>query len=61
MRAPDGSLAQVDAETKAQIQAVARTCAELFLQSSSYVEGRNGQLASTMLLKCLNPPHRLRD
>ncbi len=44
-RAPEHALAQLDATTREQIQAVARTCAELFQRSSSCVEGRNGQLA----------------
>lgn len=45
LRAPEHPLKQLDAETAEQVDAVAKTCAELFQRSSSCVEGRNGQLA----------------
>jgi hypothetical protein len=39
------ALAGLDAAQKAEVQAVARACAELFQRSSSCVEGRNGRLS----------------
>ena len=45
LRAPGHPLGRLDAATAEQVNAVAKTCAELFQRSSSCVEGRNGQLA----------------
>jgi hypothetical protein len=44
-RAPDGSLAKLEASRREQIEREAQECADLFQRSSSCVEGRNGQLA----------------
>lgn len=44
-RAPDGPLSGLEPRRRALIEECARRCAELFVRSSSCVEGRNGQLA----------------
>lgn len=45
LRVPEHPLLQLDEQTADHVNAVAKTCAELFQRSSSCVEGRNGQLA----------------
>ena len=45
VRAPEHALQQLDPEVADEVEAVAKTCADLFQRSSSCVEGRNGQLA----------------
>jgi hypothetical protein len=45
LQAPEHSLQRLEPEATKQVDAVAKTCADLFQRSSSCVEGRNGQLA----------------
>lgn len=43
--APDGTLSRLQPERRRHVEQTARRCAELFVRSSSCVEGRNGQLS----------------
>jgi len=45
VRVPEHPLQHLAPEVTEQVEAVSRTCADLFQRSSSCVEGRNGQLA----------------
>jgi uncharacterized protein DUF6399 len=44
-RAPDSALSPLEPERRRHIEQTAQRCAELFVRSSSCVEGRNGQLS----------------
>ena len=44
-RSPDGPWGRLNEDERADLEAKARQCAELFQRSSSCVEGRNGQLS----------------
>ncbi len=45
-RSPDGPWGRLNDDERADLEAKARQCAELFQRNSSCVEGRNGQLSS---------------
>jgi hypothetical protein len=66
IHAPDSPWTTWSAATRARVLAVVETCVDLFVRTSSCVEGRNGQLAlyhhrthhlSTALLKALTVIH----
>jgi len=45
LHTPEHPLQRLNAEAAEQVDAMAKTCADLFQRSGSCVEGRNGQLA----------------